>query len=108
MNSCQVMPQSLQRSGLGIAELGVGFEELVEEFVDGYVGLLDVAGFLAQVSQRWMSWGLPPLISVRWTVAGLLHRSQGCMARLSVRWKKRKHRSRGGSADGSMVGVSVG
>ena len=31
---------------LGIADLGVGFEELVEEFVDGDVGLLDVAGFL--------------------------------------------------------------
>lgn len=30
----------------GIADLGVGLEELIEEFVDGDVSLLDVTGFL--------------------------------------------------------------
>src|SRR5215216_2374670 len=30
----------------GVADLGVGFQELIEEFVDGDVGLLNVAGFL--------------------------------------------------------------
>src|SRR5580704_3663950 len=32
-----------------------------------------------------MSCGFPPLISVRWTVAGLLQRSQGCIARVLKR-----------------------